>query len=509
MLAQAEEVSVPLNELVQLCAVDSPLFCRSFFPKTARLPNPSFHQAVWDLLDSKQRLVNVLMSRGFAKTSLLRMYTAKRIAYNVSRTIMFISASERHSRRSLRWLMRQIERNALYSSTFGLEPGTPWTPEEMQIINRVEDEPVWVIGLGITGSVRGVNLDDHRPDLIILDDVMNDENVESKRGQDKLATRILGAVKESLSNEAPLAKLVLLNTPQDFNDITQEALKDPEFASARFGCWTTETEDLPLEFRKSAWEQLVSTTDLQSSYRAALARNRLSIFVREKECRLIAQEESSFKPDWLQYFGEGQDEPEPPLDQMYTVLVIDPTPPPSDAQLEKGLIDKDFEAITAVGKYKGKTYVLETSTNRGHDPGWTISEFFRLMARWRCRKCIVETTAYQKTLEWLLKEEMKKARQYYLVQPFLDNKRPKHQRIVDGLTAVASNRMLFCRPEQAEFIDQFLHYSQIRKIKKDDVIETVAIAIIEMSNIGDLAGLDAMTLDEDDYKEIPAYGGCP
>jgi len=405
--------------------------------------------------------------------------------------------------------MRQIERNEIFASTFGLRPGTPWTPEEMQIIHEVDDEPIWVIGLGITGSVRGVNLDDHRPDLIILDDVMNDENVESKRGQDKLATRILGAVKESLSNEAPLAKLVLLNTPQDFNDITQEALKDPEFSSARFGCWTTETEDLPLEFRKSAWEQLISTKDLQSSYRAALARNRLSIFVREKECRLIAQEEASFKPDWLQFFGKGQEEPEPPIEKMYVTVVIDPTPPPSDAQLEKGLIDGDFEAITAVGKYEGKVYILETSTSRGHDPGWTVSEFFRMMARWRARKCIVEVTAYQKTLEWLLKEEMKKARQYYLIQPFVDNKRPKHQRIVDGLTAVASNRMLFCRPDQAEFIDQFIHYSQIKKIKKDDVIETVAIAIIDMSNIGDIAGLDSLTLDEADYREINTFGGCP
>jgi glutathione synthase/RimK-type ligase-like ATP-grasp enzyme len=132
-----------------------------------------------------------------------------------------------------------------------------------------------------------------------------------------------------------------------------------------------------------------------------------------------------------------------------------------------------------------------------------------MMARWRARKCIVEVTAYQKTLEWLLKEEMKKARQYYLIQPFVDNKRPKHQRIVDGLTAVASNRMLFCRPDQAEFIDQFIHYSQIKKIKKDDVIETVAIAIIDMSNIGDIAGLDSLTLDEADYREINTFGGCP
>src|SRR5690606_1146700 len=110
------------------------------------------------------------------------------------------------------------------------------------ILHGIDEQPITIIGLGVTGSVRGVNIDDHRPDLIVLDDIMNDENVESKRGHEKLTDRVLGAVKESLApeNDQPLAKLVMLNTPQDFNDITQQALKDPQFKSAVFGCWTEE-----------------------------------------------------------------------------------------------------------------------------------------------------------------------------------------------------------------------------------------------------------------------------
>lgn len=505
-------VELTTAELIQLAAVDSVLFNKTFFPNTARLPAPMMHQQIDAVLDSPARYINIMMSRGWAKTSKLRMYTGKRIAYNISRTILFVSASERHSRRSLRWIMNQVERNKRYAQTFGLRPGTPWTPEEMQIIHGVDEQAITVIGLGITGSVRGVNIDDYRPDLIVLDDIMNDELGDSKRQLDKLAIRVLGAVKESLApaTEAPLAKLVMINTPQDFNDITQEAARDTQFITRRFGCWTPESEDRPLVDRESAWPELVPTATLIEDYRAALARNRLSIFVREKECRLVALEEACFKPDWIQYFGEGCPEPEPPLHEMYVVLVIDPVPPPSDAELERGLIDKDFEAIVAVGKWKGKIYVLETSVSRGHDPNWTIGEFFRMMMRWKAKKCIVEVTAYQKTLEWLLRQKMKEYRVYYLVQPYTDNKRKKHQRIIDGLTGVLSNKVIYYRSDQAELVEQTTRYSQTRKIAKDDVIEAVAIAVSDLSNAGDFAGLDATTLDESEYKDLSdQYGGCP
>jgi hypothetical protein len=451
------------------------------------------------------------MSRGWAKTSKLRMYTGKRIAYNLSRTILFISASERHSRRSLRWLMTQVEKNRIFADTFQLRPGTPWTPEEMQIIHGLDEQPITIIGLGITGSVRGVNIDDHRPDLIVLDDIMNDELGETKRQMDKLATRVLGAVKESLApaTEAPLAKLVMINTPQDFHDITQEAQRDTQFITKRYGCWTPESEDRPLLSRVSAWPELVPTATLIEEYQAALARNRLSIFVREKECRLIALEESMFRPDWIQYFGENCPKPEPPIHLMYTILVIDPVPPPSESELEKGLIDKDYEAIVAVGKYKGEYYVLETSVNRGHDPNWTIGEFFRMMARWKCKKCVVEAVAYQKTLEWLIRQKMKEHRVYYLVQPYSDNKRQKHQRIADGLTGPLSNKVLYYRVDQPELIEQTTRYSQTRKIAKDDVIEAVAIAVSDLANAGDLSGTEDMTLDESEYKDLSFDGGCP
>jgi len=502
---------VALSELVSIGAVDSIFFSQCFFPKTVRLKSPAQHKRVWELLDSTDRYVNILLSRGWGKTSILRIFAGKRIAYGISRTIMIVGASEKHSRRTLRWIRNQVEKNKLYAGSFGLQPGHPWTDEELQIVNTAEGSIIYIVALGILGSVRGVNFDDYRPDLIVLDDIMNDEGAMTREGRNKIFELVFGALKESLAKqvEAPFAKLVMINTPMDFDDVSQRALKDRQFVSARFGCWTPETEDLPVEMRKSAWEEAESTPTLRNEYRAAAERNALHIFVREKECRLVAPENNAFRPDWIQYFGAGELEAEPSLHEMWTILVIDPVPPPSEAELNKGLVDKDFEAISVLGRRAGKIYVLETVYNRGHDPNWTIQEFFRLVDRWRVRMAVVESVAYQRTLAWVLREAMKRVGRYVMIKEYVD-KRKKEQRIIDGISGIASNKQLFFRKDQLELISQFVHFSLVKKLGKDDVLESVAVGASELQDQG-------FNLTEDDMGPegetgIPALEysrGCP
>ena len=494
------------TELVQLCAVDPFLFCKTFFPRTFRQDFAPFHRQMWEFVERPGKRLRMLqVFRGGAKTSFLRALAAKRIAYGISRTILYIGKSEGHAVRSASWLRSQVEFNSAFANTFSLRKGARWSGGEAQIFHGVENHPVWVVAMGITGSVRGLNLDDFRPDLIVLDDIFDEENSATLEQREKVEELVYGALMESLApeSEIPDALMIGLQTPMQREDYSIKAMNDPQWDFMRIGCWTSETEDLPLDNQESAWPARWSSRVLREEKRAALQRNKISLWMREKECKIVSRETSSFKPEWLSRFTEVPT-------GITHVLSIDPVPPPSAVQVAKNLHNKDYEAISVIGVYGGKYYLREVSINRGHDPGWTVNECFRLSEKYKPRKWIVESLAYQRTLSWLLREAMKAKRKYFLVSEFTDQ-RSKHQRIEDALTGPASNGALLIPPDAApegmqysegmrHFVQQFSEYPQVGH---DDALDSVAIALSELQErYDDNDGTDEFALEAEHYKQL-------
>lgn len=506
---EANDRQVPLEELVQLCAVDTDLFGKTFFPRAVRNNTPAFHDEIDQLLDSPDRYVSIQVFRGGAKTTKFRVYMAKRLSYGLSRTIVLVSKSQSHASKTLMWLRNAVERNTKWAQTFGLKKGTKWNDEELEIIHGVEGHTIWIVGIGITGSARGINFEDFRPDLILVDDVVDEENANTPEARDKIEKLVHGALKYSLAPKIdnPYSKMAILQTPMAFEDISELAKKDPLFVSMRQGCWTKETEDLPIMERKSAWEERFPTEALIEDKLAAIAKNKDSIFSREMECKLVTPENSTFRSEWLQFYGEGQEVQMPPLEEMHVVLAIDPVPPPSPAQVAKGFAKKDYEAFAVLGKWRrtGKVFVLEISFNRGHDPSWSTAEFLRLCQKWQPLNVIVEAVAYQRVLAWLFRMVMQKAGKYWPICEMTD-KRAKLDRITQGLNGIASANQLYVQPSQTEFISQFTHYPNV---PHDDVIEAVAVAAADLQGQIINEQSEARVINEDDIPELEYRLGCP
>lgn len=508
-MSESPQETVSLEEIIRLGAIDAQVFENYFFPDTARVAPATFHPEMNALLDGPDRFCNMEVFRGGAKTTKFRMYAMKRIVYGISKTIVVVGKNQDHALRTNLWIKGQVEKNKRLGQAFKLQKGSKWQDAEFQIYNPVADTRTWVVALGITGSVRGVNLDDYRPDLILVDDVLDEDNASTPEQRLKTEKLVLGALKYSLISrmEAPFAKMVILQTPIDAEDISQQAKRDPMWKSVTYGCWTPETKDLPLSQRESSWPALFPSEDLRKEKEAAIAKNRLSIFSREMECTLVTPETNAFREEWLQFYGHGEPEPKPEWFEMWVELVIDPVPPPSETQIKKGLVGKDYEAITAVGKKDGKYYLLETTFNRGHDPSWTIAEFFRMADKWRPKKVIVESVAYQRVLAWLLKKAMQTAGRFWMVEEFTD-KRSKYNKILDGIKGVASNKQLFIdRKTHSEFVTQYVGYPNI---PHDDVLESVAIGLMSLQKPvmqGD-ASRD-IKMNEADIEDLGDYRGAP
>ena len=469
MLATPPTLAVTSKELAELCAIDSNLYCQTFFPTTFRQPTPPFHQDMWNLLEDRQhRYVALEVFRGGAKTTTLRTYVSKRIAYGVSRTILFVSESQAGSEKSLRWIKRQIEKNKIWTDVFGLIRGSKWTDELIEIQNIPLDITTTVIAVGITGQIRGINVEDFRPDLIVVDDPCDEENSATPEQRQKISNLFFGALEKSLTpaSECPDAKQALLQTSLNREDLINNCHIDPQWASRKYSCFDDAGE--------SRWPERLPTDGLVAAKEAHIRRGQISLWMREMECTVVAEETCSFKETWLRYY-EDRDLPR----GMTCFIGIDPLPPPSDKEISVGFRRKDHEVIAVIGVQGPDKYILDISRRQGHTPEWTVAEFFRLADKWRPIKARVECTGYQRTLKWLLEKAMAERRRWVQIDASNDRRKKSH-RITQAYSGIGSEGHLFIRKEFTSFIDQFVTYPNC---VHDDDLDAVSMALDASSNL--------------------------
>lgn len=478
-----EDVKLSIDEVVKLGAVDSDLYCRTFFPRAFRQKSPLFQKEVWHgLEDPSKRYVNERIFRGGSKTTTARAFTSKRIAYGVSKTILYVGASETAAVRSSHWLRNAVGKNKLWSGAFGLAAGGKWTDTEFEIEHGVFGHTVWCIFAGITGNIRGINFEDYRPDLIVLDDILTDENCASEEQREKINDLVQGALRGSLAPkiDEPNAKMVMLVTPQHKKDAAHLTDKDPLWTTITVPCWTKETMDLPIDQQESVWPDRIPSEEMRGEKKSYITRNELSKWMREFEVRLVSKEQSAFRGEWLKHYDVS-----PPCTN---ILAIDPVPPPSDRELAKGLMGKDHEAIQVWGRAGDDYYLQEAVANKGHTPEWTVATTLTLAMKWRVSQIVVESVAYQRTLKWLIEQEMQRRRLWYIINAYVD-KRPKYARITSTFAGPASQGKIHIDPNRhSEFLLQFESYPNS---DHDDFLDCGAMALSVLLNpwaAGDVDG---------------------
>ena len=491
----AEMHELTPKEAADIGAKSLTRYGKLFFPRTFRQRSPEMHELIGKALYGPDRYNAFEIFRDGAKTSLLRVYASQRIAYGISRTIMYVSVSQQHSMFSIRWLRRQVEHNKKWRETFGLSKGEKWTDEWMEVkhafLENEDGTPVTitVLAMGITGQIRGFNPDDFRPDLIIIDDILNEENTATDEQRKKIDALLFGALLNSLApaSEAPLAKAAFLQTPLDKKDQIERCLKDPSWNGVRFSCFD--------EHGESRWPERWPTEVLRTEKEAAIRRGQYRLWMREKECTLVSGEE---KPIDISRFRTYDVLPE----TFDCVISLDP------ASSERKTAD-DF-AIVALG-FKGlDVYVLDYSVAKAMMPDKAANDTFSLILLYHPRKITVEANSYQRIMAWYLEQEMIKRRIFVAVDK-VSVKTKNADRIMQTIPGLAAFGHFWVRPTQTLLLEQADNFDPQDKDAVDDLLTAIANGIISYNpalrtalTVDSETG--AMVYDESEYEPLSLHG---
>ncbi len=337
--------------------------------------------------------------------------------------------------------------------------------------------------MGMTGSTRGLNLDDYRPDFIGVDDPCDEENTGTPEQREKMNALFFGSLQQGLApvSEFPHSKMGLFQTGLNKDDLINLCHKDPTWKTIKLGCFDTKGE--------SVWPVRFPTATLKKSKKAFFERNQIHYWLREMECKIVSAENAAFNTTLLQFYQTK------PTD-LQVIIGIDP------ARETKLRTKAHKAAIVAIGVSKGIAYLLEYWAEPNQNPEAIWQAYLSMAIAHRPIITAIEATAYQQTLAWYFNQRRVQTNTYIGAIREYNDRRKKPDRIRQAYTGRIAQGSFKVRKEHQTFVEALATYTDDVDI---DVLDAGAIAL-DASSPYLRATAFGEAVDDDSNLPIPYEG---
>lgn len=427
----------------RLGAIDLEFFGRAYFPHYFSKPSPEFHRELDDIWQqgvlkgrcpttpSKKKEISRLQGtrrvvaapRGHAKsTNLTFKGTMHAVVYEYKHYPIIISDSSEQAEGFLDNLRVEFEENEALREDFGDPTGKVWRSNVLVTSTNIKIEAI-----GSGKKIRGRKHRNWRPDLLVLDDIENDENVRTPEQRDKLDNWFKKAVSKAGDD---YTDIIYIGTMLHYDSLLAKTLRNPGYKAIKYKAvisfskeedlwkkWEEIFTDLSnenheedakaffesnrekmLEGTQVLWEEKLSYYDLM----VMRVTEGEASFNSEEQNEPINPDDCIFNPEWFEYYNEAE------IDFKNRDFLFFGFVDPSLGKTKHS----DFSAIITIAKHKvtGYMYVMDADIERRH-PDRIIEDVLE-KERWLrkdfgrgYKKFGAETVQFQ----WFLKEELAKA----------------------------------------------------------------------------------------------------
>lgn len=217
-----------------------------------------FRNSVYDTIKNTVAKYNkslFLAYRGGAKTTVItRLFTIWEVIRDDAYYPVIISSTVDGVEDNIEFLKTEFEENVNLISDFDIAITDRDTWQKTEFTMTTGKRKIKVEGYGSGQKIRGRNYYGRRPDLIILDDIENDENVESKTQRDKLEKWFKKAIAK-LPERKRKYIIIIVGTLLHYDAVLKRLSKRRDFH--------VESHPLVLQFPEhmDAWQELYEMLD--------------------------------------------------------------------------------------------------------------------------------------------------------------------------------------------------------------------------------------------------------
>lgn len=321
------------------------------FESRRKNKSPEFHKDILQLFYSQEQLCLAEAFRGGAKSTLVEEYAILSVLFRDFRFPIVIGNTYDRACERLATIKHEFETNELLIELFGNQVGPVWSADTIILANGAR-----IQAFGARQSLRGAKTKQNdRPDLAIVDDLEDEDNVATEPARHKTRRWFDGSLLPAL---VPTGKVRMVGTPLHPKSLLEEKRNSTNWKSIIVPiCYNDggkETASWPDRF-PTKW-----INELRQNYTQSGA---ITEFEQEYMCRA---EDQASKPFKAEMFRRGNR----PIGYSAVEVMVDP----ARTVNAKTSARTGYAAWTWVGS---SMYVLK-AYGAFHRPDEIINEIFKL-----------------------------------------------------------------------------------------------------------------------------------
>lgn len=356
-----------------LAALAMPLVFRYLFPSVFKSMWTWLLSYVHKVRDFSQLAIG--LPRGFGKTMFIKIFVLYCVLFTKKQFILIICGTQTKANNIITDIINMLNEKNI-KTVFG-----DWNlgkETDRQDLKRFgfRGRNIIIMGAGAESDIRGITLENQRPDVMVFDDIQTREDADSEVVSAKIETWMVGTAMKAKSPHGCLF-LFIANMYPTKHSILRKLKHNPT--------WMKFIAGGILADGTSLWEELQPISQLLKEYENDLSMGRPEIFYAE-----VLNDENASVNNLID-LAKLPDYPFAADDiHAGNFIVIDPATDKANS---------DYVSIAYFEIHNAYPVCKKIIEGR-LSPGDTIAESLKLALTYNCRVIAIESNAYQYTLSY-------------------------------------------------------------------------------------------------------------
>ncbi|MNB92243.1 hypothetical protein D3C87_725640 [compost metagenome] len=457
-MSELTEAGFAQDEVAELAKQEPDFLAGLAMPEVFEYCWPPVFLAVWAWLreqvdlDRAFQLLALGLPRGFGKTTVVKLFILYCVLFTNRQFILIMSATATLAENIISDVADMLDERNI-KQVFG-----DWNLGLEKNTNAVKKfgfrgRNIIIAGLGAGGSVRGLNMKNARPDVMIFEDVQSRESADSQEVSDKLYKWMLGTAMKAKSPKGCLTLFIgnMYPTP---HSILKKLKANPN--------WIKFIAGGILENGQSLWEELQPIRQLLKEYQNDVASGHPEIFHSE-----VLNDENAAVNNLVDF---SRIKPYPYEDDdihQGNFIIIDPSNDKTNSDSISTCYFEMFEGLPAVKEIDEGRY----------SPGDAIMLSIQMALKHNCSLVVIEANAYQYSLKYWSEFV---CRQLGIVGinfvPIYSGKLSKNSRILTMFKSYANGEILIHPTCEAQVKSQIISFNPLKTNNVDGILDCLTYA---------------------------------